>query len=745
MCEASSVDRRSIIIRVTMSSLESKTDDFDSEPLVDHEKSGLPVDDDLDQILEDIEGLDGYMVRGTNMLEPVGLTEESSPYESSAALDYDNNQANQALKLYNHGNQQPPLDGLQSSIYPKQKVNGQFMVNGNQVFNHQDLNNNLADDDIITTHRIINPTPTLRQVGDHFRATAAYGTAISCDKSTSLDSSGDLEVERIFQTAPDTNVHTFAPIEPSLLYDQQLQWPSNDNVQRTLPPFELFRNRSLKPIPSFAAPSSLWHGNNSIQHTNSWTPLDAPRDTLLSTFVQRNVNESNTSDIPKSDGQLRLRKQRIESRLGCFSGGSVLYLNHDNRTLPTLQAVPPPNNFSGLKHLDNTDSVLSKTLQMPSKPYAHQYTPSSSMPVISNGPARFSNRKITTEHPYARPSSLKPAVSNTDNRPKTFEFESLEVGQFKLFVASDVRSEWTAKIKVVFGMKRLIYEFPFSETGDYRQAETVRHYAVIVPFEAIAMIRQEGSQVVVTLKCHPIIFDSEKIKEVTKNVNFDASAHLGPLMGQFKKENVHRMQFKEKQTERFISCLLDHDRTLFEKLMRRNGNGSYEQVLPPLPTLKKKYSVPVVADNDKEVVILSLPPSSTTVADELFDNEEEKEFDGSKDIVLTNANQSALYKDSPLKDNGGNVSNGNLEVELAAEPCRCRNSCRSSRCSCFKNNSKCQWTENGKNNCRCVACSNPLNSLELCNIKVSEAMQDICLARHVNLVSVSALDVRFII
>jgi hypothetical protein len=360
----------------------------------------------------------------------------------------------------------------------------------------------------------------------------------------------DNEIMQILNQQPKLQ---FKPVE-----QPQLNQPSIARHQVKLPSFDVLRKQISNPV----EPSQLAQQAAS-QEMDNRAPINRDQ-----------VADQQTCAYTQPDP--------MKPRYSNYTGGSVIYLNHANRALPTLQPVhmvyrSDMNNGPSHNSAPDVAKALTRTMmETPINP-----APSQFVDRTVSSKTRHYKPSATSVHPYARPSDkvvlntddshIPKAATPKDSRVKNFEMERLEVGTFKLEARSDDRSRWTNNVKVSFAMRRLIYEFPFREQVEKEGMIVcnLRNYAVVVPFEAMSMIKQEGSAITVVLKDRPLIFDSKTMLEMNnKNIKFDPTVEIGTFMGNFKSVNVHQFQLRDKQADSFISLLLEHDRAYFQKIIK---------------------------------------------------------------------------------------------------------------------------------------------------------------------------------
>lgn len=158
-----------------------------------------------------------------------------------------------------------------------------------------------------------------------------------------------------------------------------------------------------------------------------------------------------------------------------------------------------------------------------------------------------------------------------DLRPKQFDLELLQVGNFNLRLPSDEKRRFITKLKVIFAMKRLIYEFPFpldAMATDTAPLST-RHYAVTVSFESIVSLDIDGKMITMVLNQQPEIISSDQGHNsgIHPKISFNQSAnHLDPSLEEFCSTLTHKFVLRGPQTERFWKCLIEFDANFREKI-----------------------------------------------------------------------------------------------------------------------------------------------------------------------------------
>lgn len=191
---------------------------------------------------------------------------------------------------------------------------------------------------------------------------------------------------------------------------------------------------------------------------------------------------------------------------------------------------------------------------------------------------------------------MSAARKNTDNhvysRPRSFDMEMLEIGNFRIDNQYSDQKRFVTKVKIVPAKKRLIYEFPIpispgstTREQDDPLARQQVAYAVMVPFNIITGLNADKNtkNVFLTVSHAPLLFSSEGTNRHT--VAFDKTSSADPSCGEMRHNRMHRIQLKgNQQVERFVSALIDFYPLLQEFLPQPfETEVSFHRTIEPLP------------------------------------------------------------------------------------------------------------------------------------------------------------------
>ncbi|XP_076325966.1 uncharacterized protein LOC143233532 [Tachypleus tridentatus] len=283
----------------------------------------------------------------------------------------------------------------------------------------------------------------------------------------------------------------------------------------------------------------------------------------------------------------------------------------------------------------------------------------------------------STEHAKLPP-FRKGRVDAREHKPKHYEIESLEIGQF---VVHKPEGKNYNKLKVIFSKRKFVYEF--ESPGHLR---TKKMTCIVVPFMTVTAMRCEGDVVKLLVDREPAMFlgvRHQRVGIIASANLYDTSKLVDVTDGEIKSCPLHKITLRHYQAAK-MKMYLWHFDTRFKYLTELPLEGrSFLGELPlpepdTEPIAKRRCAKKPLEDSRNKTLLemLQAPPDVKS-----------------------------LY--SPTT-------------------CSCRISCRTGRCSCAKMIRKCSMLS-----CMCGDCDNPLNVLESMEIDLEKVISDPCLLYNV--------------